>query len=175
MRNWTQMKLLKLWNVYLKWLLKDQEYDYTQELTKKINRGGLFEVNESTFLLFCFIEFKVRQLLNDTLAKRERGRHREKLLSELITADEDILFYWSMNSGLLPNDGMGLLKEILSMWLTIRGHSIAGSWMETYKSLNKARVKKKRSAGLLGGVLVQVFSCSHNSWECILDETFSGP
>ena len=53
-----------------------------------------------------------------------------------------------MNSGLLPNDGIGLLKEILSMWLTIRGHSIAGSWMETYKALNKAGVKKKRSAGL---------------------------
>lgn len=67
---------------------------------------------------------------------------------ERLDTDEIIMFYWSMNSGLLPNDGMGLLKEILSMWLTIRGHSIAGSWMETYRSLNKARVKKKRSAGL---------------------------
>ena len=54
-------------------------YDYTQEWTKKVNRGGLFEVNESTFLLFCSIEFKVRQLLNDTPTKWERGRHREKI------------------------------------------------------------------------------------------------
>ena len=46
----------------------------------------------------------------------------------------------------LPNDGLCLLKEILSLLLTIRGHSIAGSWMETYKSLNKAGIKQKRSA-----------------------------
>ena len=121
-------------------------YDYTRDWTKKVNRGGLFEVNESTFLLFCSIESKFRQVLNDTLAKRGGGRCREIILSEL-AADED-MFYWSMNSCLLPNDGICLLKEIPSLWLTIRGHSIAGSWMETYKSLNKAGAKQKRSAGL---------------------------
>ena len=29
-------------------------YDYTQEWTKKVNHGGLFEVNESTFFIILF-------------------------------------------------------------------------------------------------------------------------
>ena len=51
--------------------------------------------------LISHIEKNIVRYAAGYVAKWERGRHREKLLSEL-TADEDILFYWSMNSGLLP-------------------------------------------------------------------------
>ena len=39
------------------------------------------------------------------------------------------------------NDAL-LLKEIIGLWLTIRGFSIAGQWLEIYKN-NRALTTKK--------------------------------
>ena len=44
------------------------------------------------------------------------------------------------------NSGMQGLTEIINLWVTIRGYSIAASWMEVYKGNEKKNVQK--STGL---------------------------
>ena len=38
-----------------------------------------------------------------------------------------------------------LLKEIVGLWVTIRGFSIAGAWLEQYKQASKSSVSKSKS------------------------------
>ena len=45
-----------------------------------------------------------------------------------------------------PEDAEALLIEIVNLWVTIRGFSLAASWMEEYKKNNKKNTQK--STGL---------------------------
>ena len=62
---------------------------------------------------------------------------------KLVCEDEDVLFYWSILSIDLDieHNAALLLKEIVKLWLTIRGFSVAGQWLEIYK--NRALTTKK--------------------------------
>ena len=53
-----------------------------------------------------------------------------------LVADDDVQFYWSLLSIDVDTEDNAacLLKEIVELWLTIRGFSIAGQWLEIYKS-----------------------------------------
>ena len=57
-------------------------------------------------------------------------------------------FYWSLLSHDIDDleKSKALLLEIVQLWVTIRGFSMASSWLEDYKSLNKKGTKK--STGL---------------------------
>ena len=58
-----------------------------------------------------------------------------------------IRFHWSLLS--VDCDGSTeLLREILSLWVTIRGGSIAGCWMEQYKRVSKETSKTALRKGL---------------------------
>ena len=56
-----------------------------------------------------------------------------------VAQDEDVLFYWSMNSVDIPEESHSaeLLSSFISLWVTIRGFSIASMWMEDYKQAAK--------------------------------------
>ena len=59
-------------------------------------------------------------------------------------ADEDILFSWVFVLGELDEDeSTELLHEVIELWLTIRGFSAAGAWMEYYKQNKKVTIKGK--------------------------------
>ena len=42
-------------------------------------------------------------------------------------------------------DSAELLRDIVTLWLTIRGHSIAGHWIEIYKQSSHTNTKKSKS------------------------------
>ena len=42
-------------------------------------------------------------------------------------------------------DGFELLRNIIELWLTIRGFSISKAWMEEYKCITKTITKGKKS------------------------------
>ena len=68
------------------------------------------------------------------------------LLKEL-SKNEDIHFHWSLLS--IDCDGSTELpREILSLWVTVRGGSIAGCWMEQYKKVSKETSKTALRKGL---------------------------
>lgn len=69
--------------------------DYTQEWTKKINRGGLFESSDNTFQLFQAIELA---LCHRLVTLRDNYSKDKMAIINLVALDEEVLFYWSMNS-----------------------------------------------------------------------------
>ena len=72
---------------------------------------------------------------------------------KLITAianNDSVQFFWTMLS--VDIDGeeqvVNLLKEIIGLWVTIRGFSIAGTWMELLQYLHATKgtsIKNQRS------------------------------
>ena len=42
-------------------------------------------------------------------------------------------------------ESVELLRDIVELWLTIRGFSIAGQWMEIYKKCSSKTTKKSKS------------------------------
>ena len=63
---------------------------------------------------------------------------------KLITED-DVKFYWTLISQDIEkaDHAVELLADIAHMWVTIRGFSLASSWLEEYKK--KAKVSKSRA------------------------------
>ena len=59
-----------------------------------------------------------------------------------ITADDSVQFHWCIISANIAAS-QELLCMVAEMWLTIRGFSIAGSYVEYFKQCNKASNKKK--------------------------------
>ena len=65
-----------------------------------------------------------------------------------IIQNEDIQFYWAQLSQDIdcPNDAQTLLSEVIRLWVTIRGFSMAASWMEIYEE--KESTNTEKSTGL---------------------------
>ena len=60
-----------------------------------------------------------------------------------VACDEGVQLYWAMQSVDIDNDehSAELLHHIIELWVTIRGFSIAGSWLEDYKKvMNTSKV-----------------------------------
>ena len=127
--------------------------EYTRNWTCLVNRGGLFEINDTTYLFFREIELNLRKRLFLTLQPQTSAvaasNKREDIICT-VASDESVQFHWTLLSiDILSEDqAVKLLKEIVGLWFTIRGFSIAGTWMEYYlkDSLTKESKKGKRSA-----------------------------
>ena len=119
-------------------------YEYTTEWVRIVNRGGLFELNDTAYWLFREIELCMRDRLRAMLKSSSVEPDQKDHLVRLVCEDNDVLFYWSMLAVDIDTEDHAtqLLKEIVEFWLTIRGFSIAGQWMEVYKR-NKALTTKK--------------------------------
>lgn len=67
----------------------------------------------------------------------------------LILEDEDLLSDWyDLSSQLSRDKASALLKEVINLWMTIRGHAFAKQMLEQYKT-GKGKLTKK-SASLRG-------------------------
>ena len=120
--------------------------EYTTRWTALVNRG-LFEINDATYVLFRDIEMKVRTHLFTmfrTSASSMEGE-REAVI-KAVSNDTDVQFHWSMVSVDIADEqhAIQLLKEIIGLWVTIRGFSIAGAWLEDYKQKSKSSVSKSK-------------------------------
>ena len=103
---------------------KESFQDYCWKWFEDINHGGTFEVCDEAFQFFVAV---VRSSLVTVLQhgpSQATGDQKKTLLPNL-SENEGILFYWSLVS--VDCDGSTeLLTEILALWVTIRGFSIAG-------------------------------------------------
>ena len=72
--------------------------EYTTEWVSKVNRGGLLEVNNTTFALFQEIELCIRDQLTSTLAFSTTQPDQKDKLIKAAHEDIDVQFYWSLLS-----------------------------------------------------------------------------
>ena len=106
--------------------------EYTRKWIHVVNRGGLFEVNDTTFEFFKEIEMKVRKKL--LIAFDTKNVDVRESIVDSISSDDDVQFFWTLISVDIETEAQAtkVLKQIIGIWLTIRGNSIAGTWLEYY-------------------------------------------
>ena len=116
-------------------------YAYTKEWVNTVDRGGLFPINESTFLFFREVECKTQQCLPAHLVGCSQSASKD--LNQQIFDDVDIQFYWSMLTADIEEEqyALELLHAIIQLWITIRGFAMTSSWMESYKQVHKKTTK----------------------------------
>ena len=120
--------------------------EYTKEWVKHVNWGGLFQINDEVFCLFVEIEMKLRRHLL-CLFKTNANIKKEDVIEDIIHND-DVLFRWTAVTSDLDDEDLAkeLLQHIVELWVTIRGFSAAGAWMEYYKQ--HIENTTKRACGL---------------------------
>lgn len=120
---------------------------YTLEWSRTVNRGGLFEINDETFHLFQAIELDMQKRLLSTLSSfSNKSDDRRQFIIDAAAADTDVQFVWARLSSDIKEEehAIHLLKEIIGLWLTIRGFSIASAWTEQYKRATNTNSQKSK-------------------------------
>ncbi len=120
---------------------------YTSKWLDQVNRGGLFPLNDNSFSLFVAIEKVVKTVLHKHILSgnpdKESFKHN---VHDVIIASDETQFYWCVLSQDIDDEqSQELLREIIKLWVTIRGFSMATSWMETYKQHQKKTIQKSTS------------------------------
>ena len=125
----------------------DQGGGDAKEWEQLIDRGGLCHVKDETYQLFYAMELLVRQHLTiQGVGKLTSGSRPE--IEKNVLKDEEVLFAWEIASVELDDiTGTTLLKMIVQLWLTIRGFSFAGAFIEQYKNTTKKGLQRSISAG----------------------------
>ena len=121
-------------------ILGDFDYD-SEEWTDLIDRGGLTHVDDMLFSMFIEMEVEIRRHLGS--ATENCGM--KQIAIDNILENEDVKFYWSMvASGDWEETQHILLKMIVEHWVTIRGFSHAGAFMEKFKQKNQKTLEKSK-------------------------------
>ena len=114
--------------------------EYTKRWLLAVDRGGLFHIRDEAYNMFYEIECLVKKLLT-TLDSSEKDK--QDTIAQIANNDS-IQFYWSMIAVELDDVvEQQLLMEIIELWVTIRGFSIAGAFVEQYKQITKHVLKSQ--------------------------------
>ena len=77
----------------------DELLEYTKEWIERVNRGGLFPLNNTTFLLCVSIEKQVKKLLSAHVVKGPSSEQQFKIeIIEKIVNDDDVQWQWTLLS-----------------------------------------------------------------------------
>ena len=111
-------------------------FDYTKGWIDRVNRGGLFPMNDITFEFIVAVERRVKGILPDYVTGMSKSKEDFQVqVLDTIVADDNIQWHWTLLSQCIDSEDLAieLLREIVKLWVTIRGFSLAASWMEVYK------------------------------------------
>jgi len=115
-------------------------FECSEEWINLIDRGGLCHVSNDTYELFLALEKELRKLISpyQLLAMDEEMKLK-------LQQSASVEFIWYIISADWQDDSSAyLLKSIVDMWITIRGFSLTGAWMERYKVANKMTTQKSK-------------------------------
>ena len=114
---------------------------YTKYWIDRVNRGGLFCVNNDTHLLFLAIEYVTRSCLHPATLKPQTVKNKEEAKKKIMV-DADVQFHWCHLTG---DHEEVVAQELLSrlvclwLWLNIRGFSSAAAFKHTQRITLKAK------------------------------------
>ena len=111
--------------------------DYIKVWTKTNDRGGLMHVSLDTFRCFKAIEIVTYDLI-------KKGCTKEEVISQTFV-DKNVRLHWMQVCDLhVEAESLELLQDVIRVWFTIRGFSIAGKLFEDYKRATKTNVRGKK-------------------------------
>ena len=107
---------------------------YAMEWMEEVNRGGLFQVSDTSFELFTTIELIItNNIPNMAEAKRK------------VLDDSEVDVKWLSLSVDVDNEHkQELLAAIVDLWISSRGNSVTRHYMELYKKAKKKGTKRKK-------------------------------
>ena len=124
----------------------DDEEGSCETWMNSIDRGGLWHVSDTTFMVFQSMEEVVREHLrksNMQSLSLSGGKH---ILIGKITSGEDVRFNWCIAAADFGEaEEKILLEMIVELWVTIRGFSFVSGWIEQYKQANKKTLQKSKA------------------------------
>ena len=116
------------------------DYD-SEEWTNFIDRGGLVHIDDTLFSTFLEIELEVRKHLDSASETKEV----KKVAIDAVKENEKVQYYWSWVSINWEESEETILFDMLvNHWITIRGFSYTGAFMEKYKQRTKKTVEKSK-------------------------------
>ena len=118
---------------------------YTSEWFHRVNRGGLFPINDETLRFFVSVEMVTRQHLPQQCSSENQEPIKECVIRAILE-DVDVQFLGALISQDIceEQDSFELLTEISDMWVTVRGFSIASTWLEEYKKVKKTSGEERK-------------------------------
>ena len=117
----------------------DSFLDYVKVWTSNTDRGRLSHVFNDTYRFFVALETAFYQLLKS-------GEPKDKIISGIIN-NANVLFLWEIATDLLEDKSRQsslLLREVVQLWYSMRGFSIASSLLEQYKRAMKTTTKGRK-------------------------------
>ena len=121
-------------------------YQYTTVWLHSKDNGGLFQINDATFLFSRAVEIGTQRHLPTHIRSASKSNSKETLIRSIME-DEDVLFLWDMLAVDIRDQDHSseLLELLIELW---RGYSLASSWLEEYKQANKKGKGTKKSKAL---------------------------
>lgn len=118
-------------------------FQFTKLWVEKVNRGGLFLVNDSLYEVFLAMEIVLRKFLKSIASDHRLDKDR---VSAIISEDNEIHFHWSMMSFDLDEEtSQSVFSDIMKLWITIRGFAYASAIVDEYKRSSGLINKRKKA------------------------------
>ena len=113
----------------------DDDDDASSETwLNSIDRGGLWHVSDTTFMVFKSMEEVVRLHLRKSNMHSLSSSGGKHLLVGKLSSDENVRFNWCIAAADFGEaEEKILLDMIIELWVTIRGFSFVSGWIEQYK------------------------------------------
>ena len=106
-----------------------------------LDRGGLKILNEHAFDFFKALEIIVFHYITT------EANTTPQAIMEKVASDDDLLFLWTMLAvdSDDEDDSVRLLKDIIKLWIKLRGHSLASAITEDYKKTKQVNLQKSKA------------------------------
>lgn len=120
---------------------------YTKLWVEQVNRGGLYQVSNDTYLVFRAMELASRRVLSIERVTAQPTLSIQEAMQKSIMHDPSVTAHWNYVLGqvesLDDSESDELFSEIVDLWVKIRGHSFASGWVEQYQLATKQSTRKK--------------------------------
>ena len=131
----------------------------TGSWVERVNRGGLFLVNNDFYTFIRNIEFELRKILNVSVFISYCGENIREVIVDKLRDNKVIQSFWDFFTRNVTNKMFteNLKIQILNKWSNIRTHAFVNTWVQIIqrKSAREA-VKKTDKVSKKGGVSIEL-------------------
>ena len=145
------LEIIALWHMQGDALERPVTFlEYTNSWIDRINRGGLFVVNDEFFVFVRNIEFVARSIFNKQLLEKYSGEDLRDLLQRKFETDENIQSCWESLTKNFQEDAVltTLKQSIFKKWIDIRARAFANVWIQQLRRKTNDVVGKKSESSL---------------------------
>ena len=115
-----------------------------RELSRKAQKcKKLLPILHSCIFIWCL---RIKTCLKLFLKRWDEENFDCRFIEKMKSEGKQRLFLWSIISSSWDSDcSSELLDKIVKLWVTLRGFSLCGAWMEAYRVANKKATQKAKA------------------------------